>query len=214
VRVLYRDQLAGLWRRLGELAERQHVAIERATASLLDANGQLAELVITEQETTDALQEELEQHALRILAQQAPVAGDLRLVLTSLPVSASLARMGALAEHVAKAARLRVPESAVADRLRDTVTAIGDTAAGTAETLARAITERDTALAAEVAGSDDGMDALHRKLYTQLLSADWPYGVPAAVDAALLGRYYERFADQAVGVARRIGFIITGDLED
>ncbi|WP_375483362.1 phosphate signaling complex protein PhoU [uncultured Jatrophihabitans sp.] len=214
MRSAFRDQLEGLWTQMTELAQLQVVAIERASSALLDANRQLAELVITEQDVTEQLQADLEINAMQLLAKQQPVATDLRLVLATLPVSTALARMGGLAQHVAKATRLRAPESAVADKVRRTMTEIGGAATEIAGTLTRAIQERDAQLAAEVAASDDGMDALHRQLLTQLLAADWPHGVPAAVDAALLGRYYERFSDQAVSVARRIRYVITGAVED
>ncbi len=195
---------------MADLAELQVVAIERASSALLDANRQLAELVITEQAVTEQLQGDLENRAMLLLAQQQPVATDLRLVLATLPASTALQRMGGLAEHVAKTTRLRAPESAVADKVRHTMTEIGAAATSIAGTLTLAIQQRDPELAAEVTASDEGMDALHRQLFTQLLAPDWPHGVPAAVDAALLGRYYERFCDQAVSVARRIRFVITG----
>lgn len=209
-RAAYRDQLDGLWSRMADLAQLQVVAVERASSALMDANRQLAELVITEQAVTEQLQSELESRAMLLLAQQQPVATDLRLVLATLPVSTALERMGGLAQHVAKTTRLRAPESAVAEKVRRTMAAIGDAATGMAGSLTLAIQQRDPDLAAQVTVSDEGMDALHRQLFTQLLATDWPHGVPAAVDAALLGRYYERFSDQAVSVARRIRYVITG----
>ncbi len=199
---------------MADLAQLQVVAIERASSALLDANRQLAELVITEQAVTEGLQDELENRAMLLLAQQQPVATDLRLVLATLPASTALARMGGLAEHVAKTTRLRAPESAVADKVRHTMVEIGAAATSISSTLTRAIEQRDPELAVEVTTSDEGMDALHRQLFTQLLATDWPHGVAAAVDAALLGRYYERFCDQAVSVARRIRYVVTGSGED
>ena len=199
---------------MADLAQLQVVAVERASSALLDANRQLAELVITEQAVTEQLQGELENRAMLLLAQQQPVATDLRLVLATLPASTALQRMGGLAEHVAKTTRLRAPEAAVADKVRRTMTEIGAAATSIAGTLTLAIQRRDAELAGQVAASDDGMDALHRQLFTQLLAPDWPHGVAAAVDAALLGRYYERFSDQAVSVARRIRYVITGSGED
>ena len=55
------------------------------------------------------------------------------------------------------------------------------------------------------------MDRLHRGLFRQVLSDDWPYGIEAAIDITLLGRYYERFADHAVSVARRVVYLVTGE---
>ena len=58
------------------------------------------------------------------------------------------------------------------------------------------------------------MDALHRKLFTLLLSPNWTHGVEAAIDMTLLGRYYERYADHAVSVAQHVVFIVTGKIPD
>ena len=58
---------------------------------------------------------------------------------------------------------------------------------------------------------DEVMDRLRRQSFTELLSDDWAHGVEAAVDIALLGRYYERIADHAVSVANRVVYVVTGD---
>ena len=71
---------------------------------------------------------------------------------------------------------------------------------------------RDRAKAAHIREQDDAMDDLHRQLFTMLLDREWLHGVPAAVDVALLGRFYERFADHAVEVGRRVVFQVTGAL--
>jgi len=64
-----------------------------------------------------------------------------------------------------------------------------------------------------VVADDDLMDQLHRQLFRELLSKDWPHGIEAAIDVTLLGRYYERFADHAVSVARRVVYLVTGERE-
>jgi phosphate transport system protein len=73
------------------------------------------------------------------------------------------------------------------------------------------ISGRDVALAQAIEAEDDSMDALHRKLFTLLLAPAWAHGIEAAIDMTLLGRYYERYADHAVAVARRVIYIATGE---
>jgi phosphate transport system protein len=73
------------------------------------------------------------------------------------------------------------------------------------------ITERDIDDALALAHADEEMDQLRRTSFAELLSADWAHGVEAAVDIALLGRYYERIADHAVSVANRVVFVVTGE---
>jgi phosphate transport system protein len=72
----------------------------------------------------------------------------------------------------------------------------------------------DPEKAARIREEDDAMDDLHRHLFTVLMDREWKHGVAAAVDVTLLGRFYERFADHAVEVARRVIFQATGQFPD
>jgi phosphate transport system protein len=72
------------------------------------------------------------------------------------------------------------------------------------------INSRDIDTALEVEKDDDEMDKLHRKLFTTLLDDNWAHGTETAIDITLIGRYYERYADHAVSVARRVYFLVTG----
>ena len=122
--------------------------------------------------------------------------------------------MGDLAVHVAKVARMRYPNHAVPPDLRDTMVQMGQVAEQMVEKTGALITSRDVITANELETDDDMMDGLHRGLFTALLTRGWPYGVEAAVDVTLLSRYYERFADHAVSVARRVVFLVTGERWD
>ena len=65
--------------------------------------------------------------------------------------------------------------------------------------------------ALELETDDDEMDKLHRELIAILLSDNWPHGIETAIDMTLLGRFYERFADHAVSISRRVYFLVTGE---
>jgi phosphate transport system protein len=145
------------------------------------------------------------------MARQQPVAIDLRTLVTSLRMSADLERMGDLAHHVAKQARMRYPNSAVPTELVPIITAMGSVADKLVDKLSSVMEHRDTVRALEIESDDDEMDKLHRDLIVVLLSKDWNYGVETAIDMTLLGRYYERFADHAVSIARRVYFSVTGE---
>ena len=119
--------------------------------------------------------------------------------------------MGDLSVHVAKIARLRVPNVAVPVEVQPTVTRMAQVAEHMVEQLNAIITDRDVAAAIELGRDDEVMDGLRRTSFTELLSDDWTHGVEAAVDVALLGRYYERIADHAVSVANRVVFVVTGE---
>ena len=198
------DQLVEMTRLVGS-------AMRRATTALLDADLTLAESVIEADEQVDLLQGELEEQALILLARQAPVATDLRVLIAALRMSADLERMGDLARHIAKVARLRYPNSAIPPELRSTVLEMGQIAETLVMKAGSIIASRDLSLAKELETDDDEMDQLHRSLFGRLLSPDWEYGVESAIDITLLGRYYERYADHAVAVARRVVFLVTGE---
>ena len=74
------------------------------------------------------------------------------------------------------------------------------------------IRRQDLAAAVELENDDDAMDDLHRHMFTVLMGRSWTHGVAAAIDVTLLARFYERYADHAVAVARRIIYVITGQM--
>jgi phosphate transport system protein len=189
-------------------------AIARATVALLDADLALAESVIEADRDLDVLQADLEEKAQVVLIREQPVATDLRVVMTALRMSADLERMGDLAVHIAKVARMRYPNSAIPPELRGTMVQMGQVAERIVAKTGSLIASRDVVTANELETDDDTMDGLHRGLFTALLSREWPHGVEAAVDVTLLSRYYERFADHAVSVARRVVFLVTGERWD
>ena len=188
--------------------------MERATNALLDGDLAGAERVISEDPHIDALRDELEDRTFRMVAQQQPVATDLRVLLATTHLVTDLERMGDLALHVAKVARMRFPEIAVPEELRDVISQMGSVALSLVDKVGDVIDGRDVALAQAIEVEDDSMDALHRKLFTLLLSPNWSHGIEAAIDMTLLGRYYERYADHAVAVARQVVFIVTGQMPE
>jgi phosphate transport system protein len=186
-------------------------AMANATKALLQPNLELAELVIAEDDKVDAIQHELDNKTLDVMARQQPVASDLRNLVTSLRMSADFERMGDFAHHVARIARMRYPQSAVPAELVPTIQAMGDTAVALIEKVTGLLQSRDIKVALEIERDDDEMDRLHRKLFEVLLDDSWSHGIEAAVDMTLLGRYYERCADHTVSISRRVYFLVTGE---
>lgn len=207
----YREDLASISHDLVEMAHLVGSAMSRATTALLDADLQIAETVIAADDAVDQLYRNLEAKAFDLLVRQQPVAIDLRQVVTSLRMVADLERMGDLALHVAKVARRRYPSSAVPPELRSTILQMGHAAEEIVTKASSVVASRDVELASELEKDDDVMDALHRKLFTTMLSPGWSGGIEVAIDIALVGRYYERFADHAVSVARRVVYLVTGE---
>ncbi|MFE5144401.1 phosphate signaling complex protein PhoU [Streptomyces fagopyri] len=214
MREAYQEELGSISDTLVEMANLVGSAIGLATTALLDADLNLAKNVISTESKVDDLQRELENRAIAILARQQPVATDLRIVVTSLRMSADLERSGDLAEHVAKLARMRFPAKAVPRDLRRTILEMGQLAQRLMAQAAEVIISQDVEAAIQLEKDDDRMDELHRMVFQHLMDKQWHHGVETAVDVTLVGRYYERFADHAVSVARRVIYLVTGEHAD
>jgi len=211
MRDAFHEDLDSINQTLVEMSILVSDAMSNATKSLLQPNLELAELVIAEDDRVDAIQHELDNKTLDVMARQQPVASDLRNLVTSLRMSADFERMGDFAHHVARIARMRYPQSAVPVELVSTIQAMGDTAVALINKVTGLLQSRDIKVALEVERDDDEMDRLHRKLFEVLLDDSWSHGIEAAIDMTLLGRYYERCADHTVSISRRVYFLVTGE---
>ena len=210
----YREQLDDILADLVQMCQKVAIAVRSATTALLEAEIHLAEQVIGDDADLDRMQADVEERAFHLLARQSPVAGELRTVVASLRMVSELERMGDLAAHVAKIARLRYPEVAVPTLLRPNFVRMGDVAEKMVVAAGQTLNDRNLENAQELRTRDEEMDELRRTQFRVLLSDDWDYGVEAAVDVALLGRYYERIADHASSMARRIIYIVTGQFPE
>jgi len=211
MRNVFHDELDEIGDGVAEMINLVATAMEQATAALLSGDLARAEQVIAADSRVDELRTLLEDRTFQLIARQAPVATDLRVLITTIHLTADLERMGDLALHVAKIARLRFPELAVPAEMRDVISQMGDVALHLVRQVGDVVRGQDIELAQAIEAEDDSMDALRRKLFTLVLSPRWSYGTEAAIDMTLLGRYYERYADHAVAVARRTIFAVTGE---
>jgi phosphate transport system protein len=211
MREQFHEQLDAVFVDLAGICRQVEVAVRQATAALMTGDAAIAEEVISADIEIDHARDAVEEAAFELLSLQQPVAGDLRMVVAALRMVSELERMGDLSVHVAKIARLRVPEVAVPEQIRPTVNKMATVAEDMVHRVALIITHRDVEAATKLREDDEEMDQLRRGSFTQLLSDDWTDGVEAAVDIALLGRYYERIADHAVSVADRVVFVVTGE---
>ena len=211
MRDAFHDELDAIQATLVTMGEMVSVAMSRSSEALLKADVKFAEQVISEDEKLDTIQHDLEARAINLMARQQPVAQDLRILVTSLRMSADLERMGDLCHHIAKLARMRYPEVAIPAELVKTIESMGTTAVKIIEKSTRVIKTQDLQAAIELETDDDEMDKLHRELFVALLDDSWTHGIEAAIDMTLLGRYYERCADHAVSIARRVYFLVKGE---
>ncbi|MGE0218644.1 phosphate signaling complex protein PhoU [Mycolicibacterium sp.] len=195
---------------LADMCGRTSVMMHAASGALLTANLDQADRLQLDLKRLTGLGNTVHDRAYSLLALQAPVAKDLRTVVCALHIAADADRMGALAAHVARAASRRYPDRVVPDDVEELFADMGATAVELADLAQVTVQTGDTMQARRVCDGDDRMDDLHRQLFTHLISPTWRHGVTAAADLVLVGRFYERFADHAVEIARRVYFQTTG----
>ncbi len=210
MRDAYTEQLESVFDELAGMCRRVEAAVESATLALMTGDPSIAEQVISADIEIDRMREDVEENCFSLLSLQQPVAGDLRTVVAALRMVSELERMGDLSVHVAKIARLRVPDIAVPEEVRPTVARMAVVARTMVGQVSTVITTRDVEAAIALGKADEEMDQLRRTSFSELLGDEWNHGVEAAVDIALLGRYYERIADHAVSIANRVIFVVTG----
>ncbi|KEP74633.1 PhoU family transcriptional regulator [Microbacterium sp. SUBG005] len=211
MREVFHQSLEDVQSRLVEIADLVTIAIDRATRAFGTSDVSLAEEVIEADAVIDEKAVELDELAIEILARQQPVARDLRIVVTALRVSASLERMGDMAEHIAQLARSRFPERAIPKGLRTTFTRMGELDVEVARKLAELLRTQDLRIAESIRDTDDDIDELHISVFEKVLGESWKGEATATVDATLASRYHERFADHAVSVAKKVVYLATGD---
>jgi phosphate transport system protein len=211
MRNAYFDRLDEIVSDLVTMTREVQGAVAKASEALLTANAEIAEQVISDDASIDAARVRIELESFELLALQQPVASDLRMLVAALRMVADLERMGDLSVHVAKVARLRVPAPAVPEELVPTIERMASVAEEMVGAVAGIIARRDVEGAIGLVEQDEEMDQLRRSSFRLMLDPSWPHGVEPAVDIALLGRYYERIADHAVSLARRVVYLVTGE---
>jgi len=212
MREAYAEQLAALSDQLAGMCDLVAESMQRATTSLLTADLALAEQVISDEIKIEELRIGSEETAVGLLALQAPVAGDLRIVVSAIRASGDIERMGQLSLHVAQTTRRRHPQKVLPEQVEPYFAEMGQVAVQMATAAVGIIRTKNIELASKLEDDDDAMDDLHRHMFTAMMAPGWPHGVPAAVDLTLLGRFYERYADHAVSLGRQVIFMVTGQL--
>ena len=207
----FRADLLQVNRLLVDMAQEARTAMRRATTALLTGDVTEAEQVAISDAEIDAINRRVEDRVFDLLARQAPVASDLREVIAALRIANDLERMGELAEHIAQIALRRRPAIAVPEELRPVIAEMAEVADRIGAKSVAVLQTTDVQQASELDADDDQMDDLHRQLLAFMLGTAWRHGVEAAIDGALLGRFYERFADHAVNAGQQIVFLVTGE---
>jgi phosphate transport system protein len=211
MRKIFTHDLEQLQDNLIRLAEASRQAMTKAAEALRSANLVLAEQVIDADDRIDELDRQLNEQGVALLALQAPVSRDLRQVISALRLSATLERMGDLAQHVAMVARGRFPDHVVGGSAHDLLIEMADEAVRVADDVVDLVVNVDLETARRIEEKDHILDALHLKTFDLVLDESNQLTRQEIVDVILLGRYLERFGDHGVSAAHRINYLVTGD---
>lgn len=211
MRTEFHAEIDRLTAELGEMCALAAASMECATDALLRSDREAARHCDVEVARLTRLYHCVDERAFSILALQAPVAHDLRVVMSAFPIAADANRMGGLAANIAKEQRRRHVAAVPADA-RPVFAQMGRQALLLAEHARCAVVNGDVAVAQHIPDGDEVMNDLHRRLFIMVLDDSWEHGPMAAASVMVLGRFYERFADHAVGIARRVVFQTSGRL--
>ena len=211
MRKVFQEELTLVGDQLVEISKLVSEALAKATTSFQVADVDLAEDVIAADARIDFLQTSLDERAIDILALQGPVAGDLRRIVGALRMSASLERMGDLARHIAQLARLRFPSTVIPASMTETFNKMAEQDQLIADKLIVLLEGLDLEVAREILKANSVIDDLHLSVFKAIAAPDWAESPATTVDVALASRYFERFADHGVSVARKVTYLVTGE---
>ncbi|PJM73892.1 phosphate transport system regulatory protein PhoU [Bifidobacterium primatium] len=210
MRVIFNEELKQVADDLDRMAQEVRTAILGAGKALLESDVEAAQSVIDGDLEIDALETSVINQCVQLLAKQSPVATDLRVVVSTLRLASTFERMGDLARHVAEIARRTYPESALTPETREVFSQMQAFLDETTKKLITALDNRDEKLAEQLIIDDDKLDDLHHEVFDIVNGENWTGNTQQTIDVVLLGRFYERFGDHAVSVARRLVYIVSG----
>ena len=213
-RLTFHHQLDDVQRDLLRAAARVTESITRGTEALLTLDLADAQAIIDGDHEINELTLDIEERCFTILARQQPMASDMRAVVTAIRLTSEIERSGDLMVNVAKATR-RLYGSPVPPALHGLLQVMSDEAVRLYRLAMDAYADGDATLAGALDDMDDRLDQVHKDYIHAILEqyAD-VRDVHAAVQLALVGRYYERIGDHAVNIGQRVQYMVTGWLPE
>jgi phosphate transport system protein len=207
----FHDQLGLIHDDLVRLAALVVEALSRGTEALLAGDVVAGQALIDADDTLDLMALDLEERCYQLLALQQPMAGDLRQVVTAIRSASEYERSGDLVTNILKGAQ-RLTGAPSEPRLRGLLQQMSDQAASLMRQSIEAYADGDAAKAEALDVADDVLDDLHRDYIAHVLECcrNADIEIQAAVQLALVGRYYERIGDHAVNVGERVLYMVSG----
>lgn len=210
MRVIFNEELGQVADDMDRMASNVRDAIHSAGHALLDPDVDVAQEVIDGDARIDKLESSIIEQCVRLLAKQNPVATDLRVVVSTLSLSATFERMGDLARHIAEISRRAYPQSALPEQVLPLYRRMQDFLDTMADRLVAMLADRDAKIAEQIIVSDDELDRLHEQSFNYALSDQWEGSKQELIDMVLVARFMERLGDHGVSAARRVVYIVSG----
>lgn len=210
MREMYTQELAQLGNQMARMGQQVARAMRRASHALEQGDIALAEQTIDADERINEMANSVDDLCMDLLARQAPVAGDLRLIVTGLRMTQTLERMGDLARNIAAIARQAFPASTLPIEVQGCVEKMGAQGRRVGEQIAALLENPNTEAASQLQSDDDIMDDLHVELRRLVNNPDIELTRTQIIDLTLMGRYYERYGDHATKVGRHLIYLIEG----
>lgn len=211
MREVFQRELNDVRDRLVDISELVSRIVEDASDAFLNGDKIGAERAIATCSLVEERVLQLDELVVWTLARQAPVARDLRVLVSALRISSSFDRMAALAGHIAQIAQFRYPDKAVPESLHDTFVEMAKLDVQLSHKLTTLLKTQDVNFAHEIQAEDERVDELHRSVFAIVLSEEWKEQSSHTVDVTLASRYFERFADHVVSISSKISYLTTGD---
>jgi phosphate transport system protein len=210
-RVQYQEELQRLEGRALEGLDLVVTSVERTNEAVQHQDTELAELVIANDDVIDGRYLEVHQAILTLLATQAPVASDLRVISALLHVMKCMERMGDQCVNVAKLIPLAGHEPPADERMLRDILTMGRSVREQVRQAKRAFAERDVALARDLVRQDDVVDNLNRECFRLAIEiGDSEDRREWAMTMMLIARAIERIGDNAVDIGEQVAFVVTG----
>lgn len=210
MRTAYREQMNSFAHDLILMCDHIKAMCNQAAHALFTADLDAAEGVLSSLDHLNELRDRCEKLAFELLAREAPVARDLRQVVSGIYIVEDMARMGALSVHIANTARRRHPDRALPEGLEGYFREMARVCDEMTETTHDVLITYDVEAALKLNEDDDQIDDIHQRLLSLSSSGTWEYNSRVTVDVTLLSRFFERYADHAVSVASQIVYLATG----
>lgn len=197
--------------RMGSMVQR---SLDGALKALTDKDFQEAEKVIQNDDNVDNKYLEIEERILGLLARQAPVASDLRLISAILHINIHLERMADLCVDIARFVQLTT-EYLVNPTILENLLEMGAQAQKMLNSSLMSFVNRDIKLAKNLPRLDDPIDKLNRKIFKEMaVSAEDENMLEWATRMILVSRYIERIGDHAVDIGEQVAFLLTGKIQE